>query len=162
MTRLLLVIALAVLCGTAQPVTVFLVRHAEKAPAPVEDPPLTPAGRTRAKVLASMLRDAKIAAVFSTQFKRTVETAKPTADRFKLAITQVSAADPADLRKQILALKGKAVLVVGHTNTLPPLIEALGGPADVAISETEYDRLLILHVTSAKTAGLTPLRYGAE
>ena len=162
MTKLILLLAYAVFSVSAQPVTVFLVRHAEKASTPADDPPLTAAGKVRAKSLASMLRDAQISAVFTSEFKRTIETGRPTADRFKLTITKVPGAAPDELRKRILTFTGKAVLVTGHTNTIPPLIEALGGPADIVIDEFEYDRRLILDVTSATSSTLVPLRYGSN
>jgi phosphohistidine phosphatase SixA len=162
MIKLFLAVALSILSADAQPVTVFLVRHAEKAAAPADDPSLTPAGKARAKILANVLRDAQIAAVFSSQFKRTIETAQPVANFFKLSVTQVTDGDPVELRKRILANKGKAVLVSGHTNTVPELIQALGGPAGIVIAETEFDRLFVLNVTSPTTAALIPLRYGAK
>ena len=160
MTGLLLLLVLGALSGAAQPVTVFLVRHAEKAVTPEEDPSLTSAGKLRAKKLANILRDAEIAAVFTSELKRTIETAQPTADRFKLKLTQVPAVATSELRKRILALKGKAVLVSGHSVTVPALIKAFGGPRDIVITESEYDRLFIMHVTSATSATLVPLRYG--
>jgi phosphohistidine phosphatase SixA len=121
---------------------------------------LTDAGRKRARLLSEILRDAQIAAVFTTEFRRTIETAQPTADRFRLAATRVPNADPVELRKRILAMKQKAVLVVGHSNTLPALIRALGGPEDVTIAETEFDNLFLLHVNTDQSAALVRLRYG--
>jgi broad specificity phosphatase PhoE len=108
-----------------------------------------------------MLRDARIAAVFASDLQRTIQTAQPTADQFKLTVSQVPGGDPIELRKRILAQSGKTVLAVGHSDTIPALIKALGGPTDVKIDETEFDRLFILHVTSAKAASLVRLRYGA-
>jgi broad specificity phosphatase PhoE len=61
--------------ATAQS-TIFVVRHAEKADA-TKDPDLSEAGRARAEALAKALRDAKIAAIYATEFKRTQQTAAP-------------------------------------------------------------------------------------
>ena len=162
MKSLFIVLAAAVFFANAQPVTVVLVRHAEKAAAPADDPSLTPAGKVRAKVLANVLRDSQIAAVYTSGFKRTIETARPTAERFRLTTTPVPGADTSELRKKILAQKGKTVLVSGHTNTVPALIKALGGPGDVVIAETEFDRLFVLNVPPSGPATLLQLRYGAN
>ena len=58
---------------SAQPVVV-IVRHAEKANGG-NDPDLSSAGRARANELARILKDSGITAIFSTEFKRTQETA---------------------------------------------------------------------------------------
>jgi len=85
MQRLLAAI-LAVVIGVAplaaqstKQTTVVLVRHAEKAPAPADDPPLTAAGEARARDLWTAVHDAGVDAVITTQFVRTRATAQPTA-----------------------------------------------------------------------------------
>ena len=64
--------------------TVILVRHAEKAAEPADDPPLTAAGATRADALVDLVKDAGVTAVVSTQFQRTRLTAAPTAAKLAL------------------------------------------------------------------------------
>jgi broad specificity phosphatase PhoE len=150
----------AALAAHAQPVTVILVRHAERAAAPAQDPPLTPAGSARARLLAGMLRDAGVIAVYASEFRRTAETVQPTADRFRLPVTQVKAGDPAALSRRVLAHKDGTVLVAGHSNTVPAIIEQLGGPGGIVISESEFDNLFVLRVPSAGGAALVRLRYG--
>jgi broad specificity phosphatase PhoE len=133
--------------------TVFLVRHAERADAASAgaarmatrdaDPPLSAAGRERAARLASMLRSAGITAIFSTEFRRTRETAAPLAGRLKLAPVAVPSGDTAALVERVQQVKGN-VLVVGHSNTIPDLLKRLGIKDEIAIPDAEYDNLFII------------------
>lgn len=145
--------------ATAQPVTVLLVRHAEKAAAPADNPPLTEAGRARAKLLASVLQDVNLTAVYTSEFARTRATAQPVAAAQGLTITEVPSSDSARLTKLVAAQKGKTVLVVGHTNTVPTLVRSLGGPS-FHIDESEFDKLFVLTVHAPGQAVLVTLRYG--
>ena len=68
--------------ATSQPPVIFLVRHAERAAISghvPSDTGLSPAGRKRAEALARVLQDAEIAAVYTTEYKRSRETAVPIA-----------------------------------------------------------------------------------
>ena len=78
--RFALFLSLYLLAGAADsaPVT-FIVRHAEKATTGGDDPDLSLAGQKRAEALARILNDSQITSVFVTEFKRTQETAVPTA-----------------------------------------------------------------------------------
>ena len=79
----------------AQASTVILVRHAEKAAKPVDDPPLTNDGKARARDLAAAVADARVSTVIATQFVRTQATAKPAADAAgKTTIIVPATADP--------------------------------------------------------------------
>ena len=144
------------------PLTVILVRHAEKAVVPPEnkDPDLSAAGVARAEALKKMFGDAGVAAIYVTQFKRTQQTAKPLAEKLGLAVTQVDARNTADLVKQVRAQSaGRVILITGHNNTVPEVIAALGGPKLPIIPETEYDNLFILTVLSDGSAKLLKLKY---
>lgn len=139
--------------------SVFLVRHAEKAPEPASDPGLTPEGRRRASELATLLADAGIDAVWSTDYERTRATAAPLARRLGL---QVRLYDPGDLESLAERLRdgSRRSLVVGHSNTTPALVALLGGEPGPPIDETtEYDRLYVLTLTDGG-AVTTLLRYG--
>ena len=72
-----------------------------------------------------MLTDAKIAAIFTTELKRTQQTAAPLAKVLGLSATTVAAANVPGLIDQIMLVTGN-VLVVGHSNTLPEIIKRLG------------------------------------
>jgi broad specificity phosphatase PhoE len=126
--------------------TIFVVRHAEKAAAPrpdEKDPELSPAGRARAAALAVMLKDAQITSVFATEFKRTQQTAEPLARALQINVTTVPASDTAALVAQVKEADGNA-LIVGHSNTVPAILQALGSQQPVTIGDDEYDNLFVL------------------
>ena len=126
---------------------VILVRHAEKADVPAGDP--------RAKSLASMLKDVNLTAIFSTDTKRTRQTAEPVAKRFGLTVQVYDPKDAAGLVDRVKAAAG-AVLVVGHSNTIPEALKRLAPAHEVTIPETEFDNLFI--VDQANTAEPTFIR----
>lgn len=143
----------------AQPKEIFLVRHAERAaisgrvPA---DTGLSPEGKTRAEHLAQRLKEAGIRAIFTSEYKRTRETAAPLARSLRIQPEIVAAGDLRSLLSKINATSGN-VLVVGHSNTLPQIIAALGVRSKVGISESDYDNLFI--VRTGKTPQLTWQHY---
>ena len=126
-------------CATAAPV-VFIVRHAEKASTGGKDPDLSIEGQKRADALAHILKDSEITSVFVTEFKRTQETAAPTARAARITPTIVPANDIGPLVEKLRALKGNA-LVVGHGNTIPDLLKALGIMTPVSIPEDDYTEI---------------------
>jgi len=116
---------------------VFIVRHAEKASTGGKDLDLSVEGQKRADALANMLKDSQITSVFVTEFKRTQETAAPTARAAHVNPTVIPANDMALLVQKLRALKGNA-LVVGHGNTIPDLLKAIGIATPVTIPEDDY------------------------
>src|SRR5215813_5123448 len=74
----------------ARSTTIILVRHAEKATEPADDPPLTSAGETRARDLWDAIKDAGVTAVITTQYARTRATAAPTATNAHIAVEVVA------------------------------------------------------------------------
>jgi broad specificity phosphatase PhoE len=145
---LLLVVSIA--APALAQTTVFLVRHAERAdtaggaaPMMAADPSLSDAGRQRAESLATMLRDAGITAIYATEFKRTQETAAPLAKALGLTVTTVSAKDTNALVEKLKAATTD-VLVVGHSNTVPDVVKALGISTPVTIDDREYDNLFVV------------------
>lgn len=146
--------------------TLIFVRHAERAGAMTDDPPLTEAGRARARELARQLVDADVVAgidgVYATQYQRTQQTAEPVAEALGLPINTYDAADREQVLDDILAdYKGKIVLVVGHSNTLPELIANLGASKKVPpIAEDEYDNLYLVSIPWFGKTKTIRLRYG--
>src|SRR3954469_25882702 len=140
--------------------TIFFVRHAERADSGsggmASDPSLSEAGRARAESLAAMLKDTKLTAIFTTEFKRTQETAAPAATAQHVTATTVKADQTAALVAKLKAAKG-AVLVVGHSNTVPEGRTALGVKPAVTIADTEFDNLFI--VTTGAKPTVVRLRY---
>jgi 2,3-bisphosphoglycerate-dependent phosphoglycerate mutase len=148
----------------AEPLTVILLRHAEKEVVPPEnkDPNLSMAGQTRAQELARMFGGAGITSIYATQFKRTQQTVKPLADKLGLTATVVEAQKTPDLVKLLRASKpGEVVFLAGHNNSVPEIIAALGGPKMPIIPETEYDNLFILTVQGDGSAKLLKMKYGS-
>jgi broad specificity phosphatase PhoE len=139
---LLLSIVVAVTIASAEPVVV-IVRHAEKAASGGKDPDLSPAGRVRADALARILKDSGITAIFTSEFKRTQETAAPTATLAGVAPTVVAAKDTAGLVAKLHQLNGNA-LVVGHGDTISNIIKALGINVPINIPDEDYLELLIV------------------
>jgi len=127
---------------SAQPVVV-IVRHGEKATDGGADPDLSSAGRARADALARILKDSGITAIFTSEFKRTQETAVPTATFVHVTPTVVAAKDTAALVAKLHQLNGNA-LVVGHGDTIPNLIKALGINTPINIADHDYSELLIV------------------
>jgi phosphohistidine phosphatase SixA len=146
------------------PVTVILVRHAEKEIVPPEnkDPDLSLAGLARAEEVARMFGDAGITAIYATQYKRTQQTVKPMASKLGIRVTQVEAKKTAELVKQIRSANaGQVIFIAGHNNTVPEIIAALGGPQLPIIPEEQFDNLYILTVQSDGSAKLIKMKYGS-
>jgi broad specificity phosphatase PhoE len=156
---------------TFKPTTVIFVRHAEKQDVQGSDPALTAEGEARAKNLARMLASAGIKAVFSSQYIRTKETARPIAEAAGSTTTVIPVTpDPADRRKLaapsiqgvvdgVYQHEGQTVLVVGHTNSIGPMISALGGESIAEIPESDYGNLFVVTVYAKGKAHVTRLRY---
>jgi 2,3-bisphosphoglycerate-dependent phosphoglycerate mutase len=119
--------------------SVYLVRHAEKQPSGA-DPALTACGQARAQALAASFADIKLAAIYTTPFKRTQQTAAAVAQSQQL---KVQLYDPreAQLLVQLVQQQQQPVLVVGHSNTVPQLVTLLSGFAMATIDEQEYGLL---------------------
>jgi broad specificity phosphatase PhoE len=147
--------------------TIIFVRHAEKEAAPANDPGLSKAGHERAAELARQLVDADVIrgvdAIYSTPFKRTKQTAQAVADALDLPINTYDVADTEPVLESILKKhKGKIILVVAHSNTLPALIANLGASKRVPpIAEDEYDNIYIISIPWFGKTKTIRLRYGA-
>jgi len=129
---------------------IYLVRHAEKVTDGSKDPELTGVGRQRAVNLAVVLKSAKIEGIFSSDYKRTRETAAPLAKALDLEMELYDPGDLESLAAQLLKLRSNA-LVVGHSNTTPELADLMGGDGGTPIVEAwEYDRLYLIQTENGK------------
>jgi broad specificity phosphatase PhoE len=158
-------IALSAATLAAQATTVIIVRHAEKAAAPAADPPLTPAGEARAAALWDAVKDAGVSAIITTQYLRTKGTAQPTAAALSITPTVVNAAGsahPQDVAAAVKKNAGRTVLVVGHSNTVPAIVEALGAKKPPEICDAEYDNLFIVTLAADGKAGVVRSKFGAR
>lgn len=139
---------------------VYVVRHAERAdggtPPPSmtgpADPPLSAAGKARAEKLAAMLGVSGISAIYTTEFIRTQQTAAPLAAALKIAPTVIASGDAAGLVARVKSDHPRdIVLIVGHSNTVPAIVKAFGGPT-VTIADDEYDKVFIVVPATGATS----------
>jgi phosphohistidine phosphatase SixA len=153
----MLLAGLSVAAHSQSSETIFLVRHAEKT-STARDATLSPQGRKRAECLAHTLGDAGIQVIFATGFVRTQETARPLKKKLGLKAVTVEYRDTAGLVEKLRAMSDKMVLVVGHSDTLPTIIEQLGAGKVDPIGEDEFDRLFVFHQTGPNSGSVVTLR----
>lgn len=142
--------ALMLLCvlACARPASaqeaIYIVRHAERADQSA-DSGLSTKGVGRAYRLRDMLHDAGITRIFTTEFKRTIETAQPLASEHHLTPQPIAASDIDGLVSKVTGVGPRdRVLVVGHSNTVPALLNALHVDPPISIAEDAYDDLFIV------------------
>lgn len=171
--RLSFVIALAILAtvvvaipaiAAQAPTVIYLVRHAEKMDAEnsadPKNPHLSDDGVRRASALVPLLADAGVTAIYSTDFRRTIQTVDPLAEHLGLEIETYDPGDLTGFARMLRSSPGR-IVVSGHSNTTPALVELLGGEPGSPIDEAdEYDRLYILVIEGDQTTTVL-LRYGA-
>jgi broad specificity phosphatase PhoE len=144
MKSIALVLCLVLLTAAAKADPfVVIVRHAEKSLDGGNDPNLTPGGLARAQALAEMLKDSGISAIFTSEFKRTQQTAAPTAQALGVTPTIVPGKDSAAVVAKLREIKGN-VLVVAHGNTIPELVKAIGIDAQISIQENDYSEIFVV------------------
>jgi broad specificity phosphatase PhoE len=155
-------------CGRPQQgsTVVLIVRHAEKA-SDAEDSPLTEAGVQRAQALAGVAADAGVSAIYTTQFKRNRDTARPLAERTGVAVKEVPVdlQNPGDYGEKLAGdiiekHRGETVAVIGHGNTIASIVEGLTGRAQ-QLGDIQYGDLLIVTVPPSGPARLIKAQYGA-
>ena len=151
----------------AAPTVVILVRHAEKAATGGNDPDLTPAGRQRAEDLAVTLRNAGVEAIVVSERRRTHQTAAPLARARNLVPDTVGLGATVPEHAAAVARRvrerhaGRTVLVVGHSNTIPPIVAALGGPEFPEICDAVHSGLYVMVLRPDRPPQLIQSRYGA-
>ncbi len=126
---------------------IYLVRHAEKADSS-HNPPLSETGRKRALVLADALQKMRIDAIYATNFDRTTSTARPLAQRISLPvyIYDSSKDSLAFFIEKMKQIRGKNVLIVGHSNTLRHLVNGLAEKVVMTndIPDSRYDDFFLV------------------
>lgn len=145
------------------PLTIVVVRHAEKASDTARDPDLSDAGHARARALAAALRDEPLVAVWSSDYRRTRQTAAPAAQAHGLDVQAYDAALPAEeLASQLRRANDSGlVLVVGHSNTVPGIVAALCGCEVDPIDESVYGGRYDVHLDADGRATLAISQFGA-
>jgi 2,3-bisphosphoglycerate-dependent phosphoglycerate mutase len=148
---------------SATTTTVVLVRHAEKETVTIADPPLTQAGERRAERLAAMFDvrgPGRIEGIYVTDTRRTQQTAMPLAARLGLRSTVVPATDVGAVVSRVLKdHRGGRSLVVGHSNTVPEIVQKLSGVSVPAIGDDEYDNMYVVTVPTFGKSSVLRLKY---
>jgi phosphohistidine phosphatase SixA len=142
---------------------VMVVRHAETEPSTDADPGLSIDGRERAARLARLLSQARpvrgVDAIFTSEFRRTQQTATPLSEALALPVNVVPSATWSKLPRKILSQhRGEYVLVAGSWNNVPTLVQALSGE-EVTLREEEYDALFIVFVPQISKPRVVRIRY---
>ena len=150
----LLLFALAA-CETTPPApkgpSFYVMRHLQKAEG--QDPPLSEEGRNNARRLIGFFAADRPRAVYVSTTRRAEETGAPLARKLRLKMRRYDPADTTGLVARVLAERGP-VLVVGHSNPVPEIVERLGGDRPAALSETDYGDVWHLWGAPRRTARL--------
>lgn len=150
--------------GWCQATQVFIVRHAEKAEQPKDDPAISAEGFARAEALAQVLAATNIQTILTTQYRRTQQTAAPTAQRFgvtpKVLTIQRGASDAhiAEVVAEVRKSTGPT-LVVGHSNTVAGIVAGLSASKPVKLCETTFANLFVVTLQQPALPAVQ-LKYG--
>ena len=149
-------------CYLKAPVTtVILVRHADRT-GNVDI--LNDDGIARAQTLARILDETNISVIYASTANRTQQTADPLATQLGITTTIYNTGNLSELADEIKSThKGKVILVVGHSNTVPQTINLLGYSTVLPdIPHEEYDNIYILSFSKNSITRLLKMKYGDE
>ncbi len=135
--------------------TWLIVRHAEKDANEL----LSEEGKQRAKELGKLAGLFRIKAVYSTDVPRTMNTAKPTADKLGVKIQTYKKTDQKWFDEMKKKHEGQVVLIVGHSNTIGQIAKGFGGVGDFSVIYENYDNLFVVTNHSSGSRSLR-LRFG--
>lgn len=144
---------LMLMSGTAVagPATIYIMRHLQRDAG--ADPSLSAIGQANAKRLAEWFVHDRPVAIFVTPYKRTRETVAPLAAKLGITPADYDPRQPERLIEAVRAQKGP-VLIVGHSNTVPAIVHALGGPEAPELSESDYARIWIVRDGTVRIVNL--------
>src|SRR5690349_384262 len=146
-------------CGVET--TVVLVRHADRAPGQKADE-LAATGLARSRELARALEKSGVSAIIHSDTQRAAQTAAPVAAMAGLAPIVLPAKDYEAVAGEVRKHPGETLLAIGHSNTVPAIIAAPGGPQLPDIGDAEFDNLFVLSLCRCgEPARLLKLQYGA-
>jgi len=143
----------------------LLIRHADIDGPALNDPSLRGRGNARAEEFARVVsifatNARRLKVIYASEAKRTQETVQPLSIATGIPITVVKAKCTDTLADRILSEADAIVVIAGHSNTIPPLIQALGGPLGLTIREREFDRLFALGFAGSSETQCVEMRYG--
>jgi broad specificity phosphatase PhoE len=154
---LMTMVAAAVPSTASAQKLIFVVRHAERADAGMTqqaDPPLSSAGQARAQKLMTMLGDAGVTAIVTTELIRAQQTAQPLARKLGLSPEVIQHDNAQGVVATLKITHGAdVVLVVGHSDTIPAILKAFGKDG-VTIPDDEYDDLFVIVPATGMVARL--------
>ena len=148
-------------CGVET--VVLVARHADRLPGQKSDE-LAPAGIARSSELARVLEKAGVSAIIHSDTQRAAQTVVPLAAATGITPIVIPAKDLAAIAAEVRSRPGETILIVGHSNTVPAIIAALGGPELPDLQDTEFDDLAVLTLCRCnwRPARLVHLQYGAR
>ncbi|MBQ4797936.1 histidine phosphatase family protein [Pseudoalteromonas sp. MMG006] len=123
------------------PDEIYLFRHSEKLAG--KNPDLSDAGKLRASHLVTLLKKYKKVHIYSSNYKRTLQSAKPLSEHFNEQISTYDARELPAFKDELLKLNG-VVIVIGHSNTTPRLAALLSNETITPMSESEFSRYFLL------------------
>lgn len=158
MSTRILIFLLAICCTTTavasdnnSSFTLYLVRHAEKQQDGSRDPELTETGEQRSRELSSWFSDKNIDDIWSSDYKRTRDTAKPILTKLNIGLSIYDPGKLPELSAKLLRNQHTA-LIVGHSNTTPQLASLLCKCEIAEMDESEHDRLIVISVNDGTTS----------
>lgn len=143
---------------------VFALRHADRKPDPDDD--LSPAGLVRARLLARILAESGVRTVFCSSVERARKTAQPLKDRLgnRVDVVPIDVGTPTHEQQFIDGVKAlpqnSIAAIIGHSNTVGPIIAGLTGQAIDPIDGHEFDKLFVLSIVANGTSTVALTRYG--
>ena len=134
--------------------TIIVVRHAEKEIVTGDgqmkaDPPLSVEGKTRAENLVTALKEFTPTAVFSTNYERTRATVTPLSKKIGVDIQLYDARNQQAFADKLKSMEGSTILVAGHSNTVPGLVNLIIGDNNkyANLDESVYNKIFIVRIT---------------
>jgi broad specificity phosphatase PhoE len=158
--RVLLIVALAATAdGLRAQEAIYVVRHAERADESA-DAELSSEGVRRSNALSALLAMAGVSRIFTSERKRTIQTAAPLARALHIESAIVNASDEDALIQRVRGSRpSDRVLIVGHSNTVPSIIRRLGAKERITIPDGEFDNLFIVVPQKGGVPILLRLKY---
>lgn len=158
MFRALLILAIVSLFTECRSTRIYIVRHAEKSTMPAGDPDLTAEGRERAQALADLLRDKEIRQIFSTETRRTRQTAEPLSLQLGVPVSPYANDTLLKFLYRVLDAE-QHTLIVGHSNTVLRMLDEWSlSHAAAEIPDNDYDNLFIISAKPKNGPGGYKLR----
>ena len=160
---LIIVLSFAFSISAQAKKTIILIRHAEKETAEMtdqNDPPLNAAGKERAERLVKRIGKFHPGAIYSTNYKRTRDTVEPLAKKRGKTVQIYDGGKPQDLIDTIKNSKTKRFVVVGHSNTIPPLVNLITGKDLFKnLQDPEYSVIWVIRMRDGKVRKVEVLDY---